>query len=161
MAKRFKVASGTVAIWDDATDTLPFSDPYTYLSRVKFHSSFDYVGLDSSTPTISTSVSVAAGPDDYTTLHTLGTHGKSGTPFVFGSIQVSSTWQPWVGAVPIWNSLRTTSTSGNPGYSRLVTLSLLVDGTYVYAFEQRSSDTSTVFPAVSVPVKVWVSSETF
>lgn len=161
MAKKFKVAGGTIAIWDDATDDLPFSAPLSHLSRVKFHSDFKYIALDAATPTIETNVTISGETKPYTTSHNLGAHGKTGTPFVFGSIQVGGVWQPWVGAVPVWTQLRTNSTSKKPGYSRVITLSLTIDGTNIYAFEQRWSDTSNAHPEVVVPVRVWTSAEVF
>jgi len=154
MATKFKIAGGTVAIYE-ATDDLPFSDPYTYLSRVKFHSLLRYIGLDAAVPTIDTTVSLPSGKGAHTQSITLGAHGKGSAPFVFGAIQVDSVWQPWVGAVPVWHAV---TTGASPGYSRVRTLSLTVDGTNIYAFARRSSDTFS-YSAVSVPVKVWVSAE--
>lgn len=157
MTLRFKAdgATGKVGIYTYTGSDDPLTSPTTNVGSLKFHSDFKYIGLAGSAPSLSATISVAAGAKPYATTHTIGAHGKSGVPFVFGRIYAQGAWQPFVGAVPVYVAT-TSGVSG--GHSRVITMAISVDATNVYAYEMRSSD-SFSFPAVSVPVEVWISTE--
>lgn len=150
MTMRCKIApdSGAMvcAIYS-GTDDLPFSDPYTYISRVKHHSAFKYLGFDPA-QTISTTVSTPATVSSRAYSVTLGAHGQSGIPYVFGVVQVNSVWVPLKGSIPV-NMLTGSTTNGNTQW-----WSLTVDETNVYIDELRSKPTMT---ALSLSVIVYVS----
>lgn len=154
--KRLKVVSGVspaLAIYDYAAgDDLPLSDPYTYISRVHFHSAFKYIAFDSKTPDISTSVSITSISAYYTHLHTLGAHGKyPNIPLVFGRIYVRGFWTPLAGSVPVYYE---TGTSTNA-----VNFNLAVDDTNVYIAESRSFDGALGGSTLTFNIEVWVTRE--
>lgn len=124
-------------------DDLPFSDPATYLSRVKFHTSLKYLGFLPNL-TLSATISTNATVSSRATTVTVGAHGQPGIPYVFGLVQVGGVWVPLKGSIPV-----NTLSSGHTQWWNLT-----LDETYIYISELRSKPTMT---ALSLPVKVFVS----
>lgn len=131
------------AVYDGA-DRLPFSDPVTYLSRVKHHSLFKYIGF---IPSLTIDATVATPTTDTNRAYTvtLGAHGQAGIPYVFGLVQVSGVWVPLKGSIPV-----ATNTWGHAKWWNLT-----LDETNVYIDELRSQPT--IGAALSLPVKVFIS----
>lgn len=155
---RFKAdgVTGKVAIYDYTApnnNDNPLTAPRSNLSRLHFHSDFDYVGfgVESSVPTISTTVSISNASGFYykNPSHNLGAHGKSGIPFVYGRIFARGVWMPLCGSIPV--VVFASNTQHN-----LINVSLAVDDTYVYLAEQRSFN-GTIFTSITPNVEVWVS----
>lgn len=99
MAKRFRIAGGKAAIWDGATDMLPFSAPRSYLSRVKFHTDLDYDGAVSVWDSTISLPSRNVLSQTYNI--TLFAHGQAGTPYVEAAIQIGGQWTRVAGHLPI------------------------------------------------------------
>ncbi len=151
MAMRFR-ADGTIpraAIYE-ASDDAPFSAPRSNLSRVKFHTDFDYISFNSGAPTINTTVTVNGSDGHYQFTHDIGAHGTAGTPFCFGRVFVSGAWQPLTGTVPVIQFV-------SPGETNLICFNLAVSSTRVYIIETRSFNSSGAFPSTALSVQVYVS----
>jgi hypothetical protein len=151
MAIRFR-ADGTIpraAIYE-ASDDAPFSAPLSHLSRVKFHTDFDYLSFNSGTPTISTTVTVNGSLGHYQYTHDIGAHGAAGTPFAFGRVFVSGAWQPLTGTVPVVQFI-------SAGESNLICFNLAVSASQVYIIETRSFNSSGAFSSAALSVQVYVS----
>ena len=156
MALRFRVAAGKAAIWDNATDTLPFDDPVTNISRVKFHSDLDYdAAVDVRTGTANMPARTVLNGN---TTVTLFAHGQGGTPYIRGRMTIGGQDIDIVGSVPI-------SVTGE-GHARFVSIG--ADATNVYltdAYTSANRNWNSGFPVVialethaaqSLPWKVWV-----
>lgn len=143
-------AVGHVAIFDGDSET-PFSNPYGNLDKLHFHTMFDYIAFDSATPLISTNVSIDGSLGVYSRFHTLGAHGKSGFPFVFGRCNARGVWMPLAGSVPVavW--------TGNE--ANVINLTLAVSSSHVGVAETRSFNGAGTFDSFNVPVQVFVSRE--
>lgn len=115
-------SDGTVCIYTGASDVV--DAPLGDLSRVLFHSALLYPAVVSTLTATITLPAVAAN-DDAGRTHTVGAHGKAGTPFVLGYISNLSNL-PLAGSVPLDKDAR--------GFGRWVTLG--ADATNVIIHEQ-------------------------
>jgi hypothetical protein len=139
--------TGRVAMYSGADD-LPFDSPRAYLSRLSYHSEFDYIAFASSSPTFDVTFSITTELEDRSRIITIGAHGKSGIPFVFGRVQMASgLWSPLNGSTRIFaGASQTLNTEIN--------FHLAVSDTHVAILETRS------YPNISTAarrVQIWVS----
>lgn len=87
------------------SDDAPLYDPYTYLSRVRFHSDFAYPSVvDDRQISMTLSDNGVANPIRSIT-HTLFAHGQSGAPFVLGSIYSQGLGDVPFGGTYAWRPL--------------------------------------------------------
>jgi len=165
MGYRFKIAAGTIAIYEN-TDDDPFDDPLDHLDRVKFHSDLDYLKIiDVQTysltlPAIGTGGSGQGSGGRHglrTNLYTLGAHGRPGQPFVLGKVDVGGVPVAFVGSVPVAQGY--TGGADDP-YARW--LALGVDATNITAYEysvQRGNAGGDVWeprPSVTLDLEVYI-----
>lgn len=143
--------AGHVGIVSGSNANAAFVNPYSYLNDIHFHTMFDYIAFDSATPLISTNVTIDGSAGEYSLFHTLGTHGKSGFPFVFGRCFARGAWMPLAGSVPVavW-----TGTEAN-----VINLTLAVSASHIGVAETRSFNGAGTFDSFNVPVQVFVSRE--
>lgn len=138
MASVFRCASGKVAIWDGSYNDDPFVNPVANLSRVKYHSSLDYVRVvrvinrTITIPRIPATGSGQSDPGSRVQSYTLGTHGQPGTPFIVGIIRVDGDPMAFTGSVLVHHSAGTNSTI-NDSFGRF--LALGADATNMYLHE--------------------------
>lgn len=162
MARVFRVASGKVAIWDDASNDAPFTNPLGNLSRVKYHSDLGYtqiIDVRDVTLNLPPIANVLQG----TASHQLFAHGRGGVPFILGKVTVGGQPCAFTGSVPV--QMGTAGASGFGYYGRW--LALGADATHVYAYEYYvcvgnsggSSSTWETYPALSLPITVYVTDE--
>lgn len=163
MSKRIRVADGVCAVWDDASDTDPFTDPLDNLSRVKFHSELDYIKIIEE-HTVTLNLPLISGVRLQTASYTLFAHGRSGQPFILGGVEVNGEFAAFTGSVPV--QMGTPNSFFNIGgyYGRW--LALGADATNVYIYEyavvataDRTSDFWETYPALSLPITVWITDE--
>ena len=152
------VANGRVAVYDYPTaDDNPYSDPLSYLSRIKYHSALGAIGRTATQTRTLSLASTSYNEYGVTNVHNLFSHGVSGgIPYIEGkitSIGGTSANIPLVGSVPVDHDT-------NYGCVRL--LHLGADSTYVRIVEQyftRFNDgmgVYTPFGSLSVGWEVWV-----
>ncbi len=99
MARRFRAAGGKVAVWEGETDTLPFTNPLTYLNRVKFHSDLSYVKIVATKTFTKTIPAITGYTPERAQSYTLGAHGRTGQPFIIGRIVVNGVPVAFTGSV--------------------------------------------------------------
>lgn len=178
---RGRGADGRVAIWTGDDDE-PFSDPLDHLDRVKFHSELGYPKVISEwSDDVTFTARTTWNGSSWTTTqgtrvvtHNLFAHGRSGQPWVLGSINVDGVDVAFTGSVPVQLGVRSTDSSGAPigptflcPWARWVSLG--ADDTNVSLFEYcvvgwqasgASANHSQVYmPEITLPVKVWVTDE--
>jgi hypothetical protein len=88
MAKRFMVANGVCAIWDGATDTLPFTDPNNHADRVLFTTKWNYSRIIDKR-TVNCTFPAAKGKAERSGTINLFAHGRPGIPRVRGNTVLS------------------------------------------------------------------------
>lgn len=135
---RAEAAAARVAIYE-ASDDLPWSDPFTYRSRVLFHSDLQYPAR---VQTVTGSVTLSAGTQGATPAvpvnrsYTLFAHNLDGIPLLEGKIL-------GIGSggvdVPICGSLPV-QTGGSSGL-RARWIAIGADATNVYLHEQYNDET--------------------
>lgn len=84
MARRFKLGSGKIVIWDGEGDTLPFDDPLAYADRVKFSTTFNYSRIIDKR-TVNCTFPRADGGAERSGTIPLFAHGRGGQPRVRGN----------------------------------------------------------------------------
>jgi len=84
MARRFKLGSGKIVIWDGHTDTLPFDNPLGYADRVKFSTTFNYSRIIDKRTVNCTFPAALTGGERSGTIP-LFAHGRPGMPRVRGN----------------------------------------------------------------------------
>lgn len=89
------------------SDSSPLTSPRSNLSRLRFHTDFDYPKIISDTTYSLTLPQRSKGTRGETT-HTLGAHGRPGVPFCFGALlRTGYPWRPLFISTPL--ELPTTS----------------------------------------------------
>lgn len=137
------------------TDDLPFSAPRSYMSRIHGHSDFDYLEIASTTPTWSGTISISTVVPALTRSITIGSHGKSGVPFVFAQCKQSAAgdWVPLVGTVPV-----RISTTAIGGYTtgNFIAWTLTLSSTDVAFTETRTAEDWSTAGDLDRDYRVWV-----
>ena len=147
MSKRLRIAGGVCAVWDGAGDTLPFDNPTSYLSRVKFHSELNYLKvIDEQTHTVNF---VLRGAPGFTGSYTMFAHGRAGIPLVFASTTISGNTVAFTGSIPVQ-----VDTVFRGRWARWVTVG--ADATNVYAYEYGNLPATYTLPALSLSITTWV-----
>lgn len=144
--------TGKVALYS-GTDDAPFTNPRANISRVHFHSEFDYIAFDNANPDITLTINIPATVSSRFRSITVGPHGKSGIPFVFGQIFVDGQWTPLTGSVPAFVSSATIN-----GYwsGHLVNWTVELSATHIYIRECRTTPTFSGLP-VNRQARFWIS----
>jgi len=172
MPVRMRIAGGVAAIYEvpslTSTDNGPFTSPLSHLSngRVKFHSEFRYPKVvQERTVTLSLPSRVLTdtqGPE-FTRSYNLFSHGRPGMPWVLASLRISGEDVAAVGSVPVQKATDTRTGSSkwpNPPWARLISIG--ANGSNVVAFEHCVCPRIYFrYPAISIPVTVWVTDESF
>lgn len=153
MAKRLRIASGIAAIWEGAGDMLPFTSPLSYLSRLKFHSSFNYIRATKRltyTLNLPATGNVAVKVASYV----LGNHGVAGQPFIVGKIVVNGVPVAFSGSVPVHQF----TTGETDVYARFLSLGVNATSIVVheYSVQGGNPDAYRSRPAQSFQVTVEV-----
>lgn len=94
-----KAALYTVPDTNIADDT-PLTAPRSHLSRVRFHTDFDYPKIVSDT-TYSLNLPTRTQGTRGEATHTLGTHGQAGAPLCFGTVLINNKWIPLFISTPV------------------------------------------------------------
>ena len=155
----FQCKAGKVAVWDGGTDDAPFNNPRGNIARVKFHSDLSYPKIIS-VRSVSITLPAMQQNANIAQSYVLFAHGRPGIPFITGRMILQSQKVPFVGSVPV--AVRA-STNQNPGFARWLTLG--ADATNVIVYEQSraasvpSAPSFTIFPAVTIPIVVYVTDE--
>lgn len=163
MAKRFRAASGKIAIWEGHTDTSPFDSPLTNLSRVKFHSDLDYLNIiDEKVFTISLPAISSSGSGQgsgarnglRTASYTLGAHGRPGQPFFIARIVVGGVPVAFTGSIPV-------AQNASDPYARWLAIGCDATNIIAYEYSVQSGNAGTQFwdsrPAASFEVRCYIS----
>lgn len=156
-------STGVVAIWE-GNDDLPFSQPLNHLAngRVKYHSSLAYPkvvreeGRTLSLPARNT------GHTTFRASYNIFAHGRPGIPWVLASFRVGGQDVAAVGSVPVQKANGSGGNSAESPWARWITIG--ANATHVIAFEYCmvvGGGTAYHFPAISVPVTIWVTDESF
>lgn len=145
----FRATPGKWALYS-GTDDAPFDNPRANLARVHAHSEFDYIQFSSKDPTIDTTVSIPAVNNNLRRTIPLGSHGKSGIPFIFGRVKVGNNWIPLNGSTPVFSL---------PQFGDTINFNLGVSAEGVSILETRSyPDFSSSLPGGTTrQVQIWVS----
>lgn len=156
MARRLYVdgAAGKIAIYDTtgvdfSTENEPLATPLSYVSRLHFHSDLDYPAIIQTVTGTVTLGAMSANTQQQVT-HTLFSHGRAGTPYVEGRIEISGTWIPLAGSVPVDQQ------SGVNAGSFARFLALGANGSTVTLEEYSISHMSTAYSAVSFDYIVYL-----
>jgi hypothetical protein len=180
--------SGTVAIYT-GSDDLPFTNPLDHLTngRLKFHSDLNYPKvIDERTFTVSfprRTVPITSGLFDgwfgsdlkeFFVSDSLFSHGQPGIPWVLGSAVLDGAGRAFCGSLPVqqgtWDQ---GPVSGAAPWCRWVTLGstnsivtlfeYLVIGSWIPEGEFTSFEgvSRLNIPAISVPIRVWVTDVLF
>ena len=150
MTKRLRIAGGVCAVWDDASDDDPFTDPENNLARVKFHSELNYLKvIDEQTHTVNFS---SKGAGVFTGSYTMFAHGLAGIPLVFASTTVDGETVAFTGSIPV--QVSSLFPPFGTRWPRWVTVG--ADATNVYAFEYGRLPTGYSMSAASFDITTWV-----
>lgn len=84
----------------DPTDDSPLTSPRSHLSRVRFHTDFQYPKIVSDT-TYSLSLPSRSKGTRGEQTHILGPHGQGGAPLCFGAILINGRWVPLFISTPV------------------------------------------------------------
>jgi hypothetical protein len=156
MARRFRVASGKVAVWEGHTDTLPFDNPLGNLSRVKFHSSIPYVKIVDVKTFTKTIPAIPTGTPDRAQSYTLGPHGRPGQPFVIGKIVVNGVPVAFTGSVPVHQ----VTSPFKEQFARFLSLGVDASNVYVHEYAVQNGQESTgvydTRPAQTFTITVYI-----
>lgn len=184
---RGRGSDGRVAIWTGEDDA-PFHTPLDHLDRVKFHSHLDYpkviqewsdnVTFSARTtwnPSIPTPVNRwSTSENTRVVTHNLFVHGRSGQPWVLGSVKIGGEDVAFTGSVPVQMGIISAASNGTPSgsgespWARWVTLG--ADETNVSLFEysvvgrwqtsNSNNNASGIYmPQITLPITVWVTDE--
>lgn len=155
--------TGVVAIYDGPDDG-PYDAPLSYLAsgRVKFHSSLAYPKvIDERAVTLSLPARTT-GNATYRASYNLFAHGRGGFPWVLASFRVGGQDVAAVGSVPVQKANGVGGDSAGSPWARWVSIG--ATATQVTAFEYCAVPRGTsayAFPAISIPITVWVTDELF
>lgn len=151
-------STGVVAIYEGPDDG-PFSSPLSHLSngRLKFHSSLSYPKvIEERTVTLSLPSRSSIGT--HRVSYNLFSHGRPGIPWVLASLSVGGQNVAAVGCVPVQKA----ANSASSPWARWISIG--ANGSHVTAFEYTavvSWQSKYLFSAISIPVTVWVTDESF
>lgn len=167
--------SGTVAVHTGNNDD-PFFDPLDHLDVLKFHSDLDYIkvidevdvtlSLPARTGAYNSSWGYTCSQATWNVTHTLFSHGRPGQPLIFGAGTIGGVARGFNGSLPVQQGLYRNNTIAP--WVRWVTIG--ADNTAVRAFEylvvgtfyRESGNWSLIrFPAISIPIRTWVTDELF
>lgn len=161
MSKRFKVGlvngTGVAAIWEGATDTLPFTDPYGHADRVKFSTMFNYSRIIDKRTVNVTFPKADNGAEQVGTISVFA-HGRPGVPRVRGNVTIEGQKLSMGCHIPIQsiysNFLKLYS-------FRLAVLGATATDVVVawYANMLGFGDDSTKLPAFTIPITVEIFDE--
>jgi hypothetical protein len=151
---------GRGAIWT-GDDRAPFTDPRAHLDRVLWHSALDYIRI---VETRTFTLNLPEREDIYqaTGSYPLFDHGRSGIPFILGSVDVNGEPVAFTGSVPVTMGLNAPRT-GPDIYGRW--LALGADATsvivheYVVGSHAGGPAAQNFYPALSIPITVHVTSK--
>lgn len=149
------MADGTNGRWAlySGTDDAPFNNPRANMSRVHIHSDFDYLAFPSSTPDIQETFSIPATVSSRFRSISVGSHGRSGVPYVFAQVLISGQWVPIVGSVPVYVSPHTINGRWSGG---LVNWTLELSSTGIWLRESRTTPTFSALPTTRT-ARFWIS----
>jgi hypothetical protein len=160
-------STGVVAIYT-GDDDVPFTAPLSHLSngRLKFHSSLDYPKVVQER-TVTLSLPARVSPDnggrEYRASYNLFSHGRPGMPWVLASLRLAGRDVAATGSVPVQKVTDTRSggsAMANPPWARWVSIG--ATGSVVTAFEYAISPRIYLrYPAINIPITVWVTDESF
>jgi hypothetical protein len=158
-------STGVVAIYTGEDDA-PFTAPLSHLAngRLKFHSSLDYPKIVQER-TVTLSLPARVSPDnagrEYKASYNLFSHGRPGMPWVLASLRLAGRNVAATGSVPVQKVDDTRgSPLPNPPWARWVSIG--ANGSSVTAFEYCVSPRIYFrYPAISIPITVWVTDESF
>lgn len=153
-----KVACYTVPD-NNIADDAPLTNPLGNLSRVKFHSDFDYVRVLSVWEGTLNLPAIAVGSTALRTAsYTLFAHGRPGQPWVLGDLVTQGQRVAFLGSVPVQQPARFGPVDP---YARFVSLG--ADGTNVIAYEYcplpGARNDWAGLSAISIPIRVFVTDE--
>lgn len=164
MAKRFRVAGNKAAIWTGEGDTAPFDNPLGNLGRVKFHSDLNYIQVIDE-KTFNVALPTRSNFKDANQIYPLYQHGRGGVPFVMGKVIVDGNNVACCGSIPI--QMNVAGGGGGPnfwpiGFARWISIG--ADNVWVYLYEYvvnfwQSGSSYNEYPAITVPVTVWMTNE--
>lgn len=157
MARRFKLGSGKIVIWDGHADTLPFDDPLGYADRVKFSTTFNYTRIIDRR-VINVVLPEAKNKDERRGTIALFAHGRGGVPRVRGNVTLDGQNISLGCHVPIQTRFDTYESK----YSfRLAVLGATSTDVVLmwYANMLGFGDDGTILPQITVPITVEVTNE--
>ncbi len=163
MTSRFRVANNKAAVWTGSGDTKPFDNPTSNLSRVKFHSDLDYIKVIDE-GTFNVALSARSNFQDVSHSYALYNHGKSGFPFILGKLTMSGQPVAFCGSIPIQSNRYNGSADG--GFARWISLGANNTTVYLYEYavnlytkDVEGNVFADSYPAITVPVTVWMTDE--
>jgi len=152
-------STGVVAIYDGPDDA-PFDTPLSHLAngRLKFHSSLGYPKVIAEhTVTLSLPARMSVGT--HRASYSLLPHGRPGIPWVLASLRVGGHDVAAVGSVPVQKA----ANSASLPWARWISIG--ANGSHITAFEYTplpyNSTANDAFPAINIPITVWVTDELF
>lgn len=152
MSGVFQCKAGKVAIWDGGTDDAPFNAPRSNISRVKFHSDFDYPKIIQ-VRSVNVTLTAMAANENRELTHVLFSHGRPGIPYIEGRLTAHGVKVPFHGSVPVQII---GGLSSNP-WARF--LSLGADGSNVVAHESARAHFQIGCSAITIPIVVYITDE--
>ncbi len=159
MALRFKVSGGKVAIFDNAAGDAPLTAPLSNLSKIKFHSDLDYISVID-VRTVTLSLPARSNFQQATASYTLFSHGRPGQPFVLGKLNVNGVPVGFTGSVPVHQGV---ASNGQPGnFGRWLALGANATSVIVHEYcvaGWANSDFHDTYPAMSIPITIYVTDE--
>lgn len=152
--------TGVVAIYDGPDDA-PFTTPLDHLAngRLKFHSSLGYPKVIAE-HTVTLSLPARTSIGTYRVSYNLFAHGRPGFPWVLGSFRVGGQDVAAVGSVPVQKANGSGGNSAASPWARWISIG--ADATHVTAFEYcgvARGVSAYQFPAISIPLTIWVTDE--
>lgn len=145
--------TGRVALYS-GTDDAPFTNPRANLSRIHFHTDFDYLAFPSASATLTGSITIPVTVSSRTRTINIGAHGRSGVPFVFGQVSFGGDWIPLVGSVPVHIGA---GEIGGLWAGHLINWTLAVSSSNVFIVETRTTPTFSASLPAARSYRVWVS----
>lgn len=138
----------------DPTDDSPLTSPRSHLSRVRFHTDFKYPQIVADT-TYSLELPARTNNTRGEQTHTLGAHGRGGTPFCFGAYYFQGGWAPLFVSSPVTHT--PAAVNARPKLCRLISLG--ADATNLLLHEYYCVENSFSATAVTISVRVLVTTE--
>lgn len=146
-------------------DETPLTNPRGNLSRVKFHTDFEYPKIINDV-TVSVTLPAIGSRGGRVTTYNLFAHGQAGIPFCLGAFQgglLTSEWQPVTASAPVtgkvvnaYTTYDGRSVSTHEGFQGQM-ISLGANSTYVVL--QECSATPFSCPAITLAIRVLLTDE--